>query len=134
MRVKKRRNMHLFKASMMQSGGFPVYRGRRHFRGAGLGSFFKGAFKVIGKPLMRMGKGVLKSIGPQLARDVAATGAEMISGKTSLKQALKKTAKQTGRTVARGTRAALEKELANYQTGGQLMMMKRGKTKLRKRN
>lgn len=137
MRVKKRKNMHLFKTSMMQRGGFPVFRGRRTFRGGGLGSIFKGAFRVIGKPLLKMGRGVLKSIGPQIARDVAATGAELVSGKTSLKKALKKTAKQTGKTVARGTRAALERELATYQgkqSGGQLMMMKRGKSKLRKRN
>ena len=127
--------MKLYKMTMMQKGGFPVYRGRRTFRGGGLGSLFRGAFKIV-KPLLNVGKGIIKSIGPGILQDVAATGADLVSGKTTLKKALKKTARQTGKAVAKGTRAALERELAGFQSkqrGGQLMTMNRGKAKLRKR-
>lgn len=106
------------------------------FRGAGFGSLFRGALKMF-KPLLKMGKGVVKSIGPELMQEVASTGADLVSGRTTLKKALKKTARQTGKAVAKGTRAALERELAGYQSkgqrGGQLMVMSRGKAKLRKR-
>ena len=141
MRVRQRKNMNLYRQSIQQRGGFPVYRARRRFRGGGLGSLFKGAFKAFGKPLLKVGlkagKNVLKSIGPKLAKEVAETGADLVSGKTTLKKALKKTAKQTKKAVVKGTRTALERELAafeNKQRGGQLMVMKRGKTKLRRRD
>lgn len=134
MRIRRRRNQHLYTTAMFQSGGagIPMYRARqRYMRGAGLGSFLKGAFRTLSKPIIKIGKEVIKDLAP----DIAKTGAEVLSGQTTLKKAMRTTAKQAGKSLTRGTRKTLEKELDRLekkQKGGR-MMMPRGKSKMRGR-
>ena len=132
MRVRHRRNQHLYTTMISQRGSgmtIPMYRASRRFmRGGGFGSFFKGAMKALSKPLLNIGKEVIKDMAPAIAK----TGAQVLSGKTTLKKAMKATAKETGKSLSKGSRRALEKEidkLGKKQKGGNL----KGKNKLRGR-
>ena len=112
----------------MQEGGLPVFRGRR-MRGAGLfSSLLKRPLAMMAKKVaLRAGKNILRSVGPKLMNSALETGSEVISGKTSLKKALKNNFRKTKETLKDASKAALKEEIARYQKGGSLTMKRRSR-------
>lgn len=144
MKVRHKRNPNLY-IKYQQQGGFPVFRGRPRRGGWFLGNALKsfGTFavrKLIPKVVKPLGTKLLKSVAPKLARAAVKGTRDVVSGKMSLKQALKEGVRQNKKAVMSATSAAIKEELANFrkrkQKGGRMMYvqkMKKGITKRKKR-
>ncbi len=99
----------------LQRGGFPVFRGRRRLRGAGLGSLLSSIGLSFGRNILRklpsIGKRVIKSVGPQILNAAMEGGKDVISGRKKIKRAFKDTVKKHGRKIAKNTASTIEREL-----------------------
>ena len=109
---------HMYLHLLQSGGGLPVYAGHRQ-RGGRLNLGF--LVKPFGKILGNLGKSLAKKTGKKLVEHAAAIGGEVLSGKTSLKEGLKKSARAGKQTLLAGAKDVLNEELrarARRQRGG----------------
>lgn len=125
MKVRVRKNYNLYR--QQQTGGnYPVFRGKRRFqRGAGFGSFFKGLGKTLFKHIKPVAKRVVKHVGPKLYAAAVETGADVISGKKNLKQAVKDSAIKQRKALVKDLKKIIAPPKKKKQKGGSLMRKKK---------
>lgn len=90
-------------------------------------------------PMMKpLGKKLLKSVAPKLARAAVKGTRDVVTGRKSLKQALKQGVRDNKKQVMSATTAAIKEELAKFQRkrqkGGRLMYVKKMNKSISKRS
>jgi len=98
-------------------GGFPIFQGRllrRPQRGFGL-------FSSLARFVIPIGKSLIKRIAPKVISTVTEGVGDVVSGKKSVKSALK----STGKNILKKSAEAVKEEILG-QRGGQLMLKRRG--------
>ena len=133
MRLKQKSTKHLYSSFLKQKGGsFPVYKGRlgRSRQGGGFFAFkmLKNLGKSFLKAIPKIGKGVIRDVGPALLDSLAHQGKSVLSGQKKLKQGFKDLAsKQLAQQLLKATKAHTKKQMGR---GGLKNTKKRKKMKV----
>jgi len=121
---------HLY-LEMQRGGHIPIFRGVRKRGGLSL-RFLKPLASMFGRPLLKVGKKVVKKAAPEIVDTVLTAGRDILKGK-KIKNVAKNALRQTSRSLGESTRETLEKELEQHvnkrRRGGGLILKRTQKLK-----
>ena len=116
---------HMYLQLVQKGGSLPVYRGHR-IRGGRLSlGFLKPLGKFIGKTALSLSKSLVKKAGPKLLQTAQEVGTDVLSGKSSIKDALRKTARASKRALMTSARDTINERLVAGQKGGRRRSLRR---------